>query len=74
MTPNWWEDGGGWGCITACVDSFYYLEKQFDFTGLRPDSVGHTWQEQMVYAIEDMANDVFGLTGLSITPTVLESA
>jgi hypothetical protein len=50
------------------------LAKQFDFTGLRPDSVGHTWQEQMVYAVEDMANDVLGLTGLSITPTVLESA
>ncbi len=69
MTPDWWENGGGWCCIAAYVNSFYYLEKQFDFTGLftRPDGVGHTWQEQMVYAIEDMANDVFGLTGPSIT-------
>ena len=70
-TPDWWENGFGWCCVTAYVNSFYYLEKQFGFTGLftRPDAAGHTWQEQMVYAIEDMANDVFGLTtgGVGIT-------
>ena len=50
MTPDWWENGGGWCCITAYVNSFYYLEQQFGFTGLftRPDGAGHTWQEQMV--------------------------
>jgi hypothetical protein len=63
LTPNWWESGGGWCCIAAYVNSLYYLEKTFDFPGLftRPGGDAHTWQEQMIYAIEDMASQVFGL-------------
>ncbi|MGD9614907.1 MAG: PEP-CTERM sorting domain-containing protein [Alphaproteobacteria bacterium] len=70
MTPDWWEDGGGWCCITAFVNSFYFLEKRYDWNGLftRPDGAGKTWQEQMVYAIEDMAIEVFGLEGNAPVP------
>lgn len=69
MTVNWWEDGFGWCCVTAFVNSFYYLEKRFNWPGLftRPGGEKKTWQEQMVYAIEDMAIKYFGLKGPGLT-------
>src|SRR6266545_5900115 len=69
---NWWEDGGGWCCIAAFTNSFYFLDKHgfpglFDHSNLDPVvgppfHAGRTWQERMAYAIEDLAIDLFGLT------------
>lgn len=68
-TPRWWESGSGWCCISAYVNALFSLETRFDFPGLftRPDADGHPWQERMIFAIEDMANKVLGLTGPSIS-------
>jgi hypothetical protein len=69
--PDWWEDGGGWCCIAAFTNSFYFLDKHgapglFDHSNLDPVvgppfHGGRTWQERMAYAIEDLAIDTFGL-------------
>jgi hypothetical protein len=59
-TPNWWEKGGGWCCVAAFVNSFYFLEKAYGIMGLftRPGGETKSWQEQMIFAIEDMAKDI----------------
>ncbi len=76
---NWWEDKGGWCCIAAFTNSFYFLDKRgfhglFDHSekspsglGGRPEDQGRSWQERMAYAIEDLAIDTFGL-GLNGDP------
>src|SRR5258706_14969647 len=28
-TPEFCEQGGGWCCVAACVNSFYFLEKNY---------------------------------------------
>jgi hypothetical protein len=74
-TPEFWEQRGGWCCVAAFVDSFYFLEKTYGITGLftRPDKEAKfekdnmrkpTWQEQMIFAIEDLAQDM-GLDGMT---------
>ncbi len=77
---NWWERGGGWCCVTAFVNSFYFLEKTYGFTGFftRPEAeaafaathMGNlpTWQQEMIYATEDMARDL-GFTNMIPCPT-----
>ena len=73
-SPNWWENGGGWCCVAAIVDSLYWLEQAYGIQGLytRADKEAAfqaangrapTWQEKMIFAIEDLAKDM-GLTGL----------
>jgi hypothetical protein len=73
-TPNWWENGGGWCCVVALVNSFYFLEEAYGIEGLftradkeaefqRAQGRAPTWQERMIFAIEDLAKDM-GLTGL----------
>lgn len=61
QTPLWWEDGGGWCCVAAHVNSFYFLEKQYGYDGLFTRDGGELqpWLNQMTYAIEDMAEDLF---------------
>ena len=63
--PNWWENGFGWCCISAHVNSFYFLEKAYSIKGLftRAGGENRTWQEQMIFATEDMAKDVFPQLG-----------
>jgi hypothetical protein len=74
-TPEFWEQGGGWCCVAAFVNSFYFLEKNYGITGLftRPDKEAEfekakgrlpTWQEEMIFAIEDLAKDM-GLDGMT---------
>jgi len=70
--PTWWEDGGGWCCMSALVDNFYYLEKAFGWQGFftrgdrsdpakKFDNTLGDWQQQMVYDTEDAAlNIIFG--------------
>jgi hypothetical protein len=59
LSPTWWEDGGGWCCVAAFVNSFYFLEKTDGYDGLftRTGGEGKSWQELMIYAVEDMAKD-----------------
>ncbi|MDJ0729134.1 MAG: PEP-CTERM sorting domain-containing protein [Crocosphaera sp.] len=61
LIPNWWEKNGGWCCVTAFVNSFYFLEKNYGYHGLFTRTGGETknWLEQMIYAIEDFAEDFF---------------
>jgi len=58
--PTWWENGGGWCCVTAFVNSFYYLEKHFGYDGFftrTGEPAGTTWQQEMIFAIEDFAKE-----------------
>jgi uncharacterized repeat protein (TIGR01451 family) len=65
LTTEWWEKGFGWCCVAAFVNSFYYLEKHFGYDGLFTRTGGEekTWQEQMVFAIEDFAINLFPSEG-----------
>lgn len=66
--PTWWENGGGWCCVSAYVNSFYYMEKNFGYDGFftRTGGESRTWQEQMIYATEDFANTLIELGTESI--------
>jgi len=66
--PNWWENRGGWCCVSAYVNSFYYMEKNFGYDGFftRTGGENRTWQEQMIYATEDFANTLIELGTESI--------
>jgi hypothetical protein len=59
LTDKWWEKGGGWCCVAAHVNSFYFLEKTYGYDGLFTPEGGdaRTWLELMVYSIEHMAID-----------------
>jgi hypothetical protein len=67
LTDKWWEAGGGWCCVSAHVNSFYFLEAHWGYKGLyTPDTgAGKSWLELMVYATEHMAVDyIYGAVPL----------
>ncbi len=66
---NWWEDGGGWCCVTAFVNSFYFLDRH-GFRGLFDGDPTKPWQERMAFAIEDLAIGLLGLVPDGGDPTV----
>lgn len=53
LTTQWWENGGGWCCVTAFVDSFYYLEKHFGYDGF---FYAHRWRGKDVARTDGLCN------------------